>query len=210
MSGVSAIILAAGRGSRFGDAPKLLADLDGKPLVRRVAEAALASRTAPVLAVLGHRATEVGAALAGLPVAIVPNPAYAEGLSTSLRAGFAALPAGAEGAVILLGDMPRIGPALIDGLLAAWAGSREISAVVPTHAGRRGNPVLLARTLAPAVAALTGDAGAGPLLRARTDVLQWPADDPAVLEDVDTPAALAGLRDQRPSRFPSARQRSEQ
>jgi molybdenum cofactor cytidylyltransferase len=193
MSSVAAIILAAGLGSRFGAAPKLLAELDGKPLVRHVAEAAVAAGVSPVLAVVGHHREEVGAMLAGLDVTLVPNPAYADGLSSSLRAGFAALPSGVEAAVILLGDMPRVTPALIDGLAEVWRRHGEASAIVPTFAGRRGNPVLLARALAPAVASLRGDVGAGPLLRARTDVLEWPVDDPAVLQDVDTSVALAAL-----------------
>lgn len=194
MSGVAAIILAAGLGSRFGDAPKLLADLDGKPLVRHVAEAALASLASPILVVVGHRREDVRAALAGFDVAFVHNPAYADGLSTSLKAGFVALPPGSEGAVILLGDMPRVTPALIDGLIEAWRRRRPAGAAVPTHSGRRGNPVLLARSLAPEIASLAGDGGAGPLLRARRDVLEWPVDDPAILQDVDTAAALAALR----------------
>ena len=194
MRGVAAIILAAGLGSRFGEAPKLLAELDGKPLARHVAEAALASLASPILVVVGHRREDVRAALAGLDVAIVHNPAYADGLSTSLKAGFAALPLGYDGAVILLGDMPLVTPALIDGLVQAWRRQGEAVAAVPTHAGRRGNPVLLARSLAPAIASLAGDGGAGPLLRARGDVLEWPVDDPAIIQDVDTAAALAALR----------------
>jgi CTP:molybdopterin cytidylyltransferase MocA len=71
-------VLAAGRGSRFGEAPKLLAHLHGKPLVRHVAEAALASAADPVFVVTGHRSGEVEAALIDLPVVLVPNRAYAE------------------------------------------------------------------------------------------------------------------------------------
>jgi molybdenum cofactor cytidylyltransferase len=85
---VAALVLAAGRGSRFGQEPKLLAELEGKPLVRHVAEAALASRAEPTLVVTGHRADAIGAALRDLPVALRHNPDYADGLSTSLRQGF--------------------------------------------------------------------------------------------------------------------------
>ena len=67
------------------------------------------------------------------------------------------------------------------------------SAAVPVHDGRRGNPVLLSVALAGEIAELTGDTGAGPLLRGRSDVLEWPAGDPAVAADVDTPDALARL-----------------
>ena len=192
MSAVAALVLAAGQGSRFGPRLKLLAHLDGKPLVRHVVEAALASSANPVLVVVGHRADEVEAALADLPVTFVRNPHHAEGLSTSLRAGLDRCPATTDAAVVLLGDMPLVGSALIDRLIGAW--DRKASAVVPAFKGRRGNPVLLSLALAPALRALEGDAGAGAILRTRSDVLELPVDDRSVLMDVDTAEALAGLR----------------
>ena len=190
MSGVAALILAAGRGTRFGESPKMLAMLDGRPLLRHAAEAALASATRPVLVVTGHRAEEVARALDGLDLAVVRNPDYADGLSTSLKAGFAALPPGAEAAVVLLGDMPRVLPSLIDALAAAWREAGRPAALVPTHAGRRGNPVLLSRALGPEIMRLEGDTGAGPLLKGRPDVREWPVEDAAVAQDIDTPEAL--------------------
>lgn len=192
MSAVAAIILAAGRGTRFGEAPKLLAELDGKPLVRHVAEAALASSARPVIVVTGHRAGQVEAALIDLPVILCPNRAHAEGLSTSLKAGFAALAPGVEAAVVLLGDMPRVGSALIDRLIRRWSDSRP-AAVVPVVGGQRGNPVILSMALRDDIEALTGDAGAGPLLRRRADVVEEAIEDPAAVYDVDTPEALAAL-----------------
>lgn len=188
---VAAIVLAAGRGTRFGGEPKLLATLDGRPLVRHAAEAAAASGLRPVLVVTGHRGGEVAAALRGLPVAIVANPSYAEGLSTSLRAGFAALPSRAEAAAVLLGDMPRIGAALLDELAGAWRAAGRPVALVPTFEGRRGNPVVLSRGLASRIAALTGDGGAGSLLRAEPGTVEWPVAADSVTIDIDTPAALA-------------------
>lgn len=199
---VAAIVLAAGRGTRFGASPKMLADLQGKPLVRHVAEAALAAGLRPVLVVTGHASGEVRAALAGLDIALVPNPAYAEGLSTSLKAGFAALAPQAESALVLLGDMPLVGPDLIRALAAAWTEAGGPPALVPTYAGRRGNPVVLSRALGPEIAGLTGDAGAGPLLREREGVVEHPVDDPAVTADVDTPQALARLRGPQASTTP--------
>ena len=194
MSSVAALVLAAGRGTRFGEEPKLLALLDAKPLVRWVAEAALGSSAHPVIVVTGHRAADVTGALAGLGVEIAPNPSYLDGLSTSLKAGFRALPFGAEAAVVLLGDMPLVSPATIDRLVAAWRDGGRPSALVPVTAGRRSNPVLLSRTLMPQVMELEGDTGAAPLLRGRADVLEYPVEDPALLQDVDTAESLAALR----------------
>jgi molybdenum cofactor cytidylyltransferase len=190
---VAAMILAAGQGTRFGPEPKLLAELAGKPLVRHVADAALASKASLVIAVLGHRREEVGAAL---PVAVsrVENPDYADGLATSLKAGFAALAGQAEAAVVLLGDMPEVTRQLIDQLVDTWFAAGRPAAVVPTYDGRRGNPVLLSAALAPEIAKLSGDTGAGALLRARSDVHELPVTVASILADVDTPEALAALR----------------
>lgn len=191
---VAAVILAAGRGSRFAGAPKMLAELDGRPLVRHAADAAAAAGLAPVVAVLGHEGDAVAAALAGLDIVLVRNPAYADGLSTSLRAGFAALPVASEAAVVLLGDMPRVAAPLVSRLAGAWTEAGRPAALVPTFAGRRGNPVVLSAALAPEIARLAGDAGAGPLLRGRADVVEIALDDPAVALDVDTADALERLR----------------
>ena len=191
MSDVAALILAAGRGTRFGESPKMLAMLDGKPLLRHVAEAALASSLHPVLVVTGHRANEVTPALDGLDLTTVHNPDYAGGLSTSLKAGFAALLTDTEAVLVLLGDMPRVTPALVDALAEAWREAGRPAALVPTYSGRRGNPVLLSRALGAEIMRLEGDTGAGPLLKGRTDVCEWPVEDAAVAQDIDTPEALA-------------------
>ncbi|QRE73922.1 nucleotidyltransferase family protein [Methylobacterium aquaticum] len=202
---VGTVLLAAGRGTRFGASPKLLSPLDGKPLVRHAAEAAVAADLGPVVAVLGHAGEAVRDALTGLKLTLVENPDYADGLSTSLRAGLDALPGEIAAALILLGDMPRIGPGLLVRLAEGFRTAPVApSAVVPVRDGQRGNPVLLnRRLLAPGLAALDGDRGAGPLLARRDDVLELPVDEAGVLIDVDTPAALAGL--DRPIRSAAAR-----
>ncbi len=146
-----------------------LVPLDEKLLVRHVAEAVLASAARPVIAVLGHRRDDVTAATNSLNVIAVENLAYRDGLSTSLKAGFAALPNDSEAAIILLGDllgdMPRVSANFIDRLIEAWRAAERPCAVVPTFAGRRGNPVVLSWALAPKIASLAGDTGANPLLR---------------------------------------------
>lgn len=192
MSKLGTILLAAGRGTRFGAAPKLLATLDERPLVRRAAEAALAARPRPVIAVLGAHEAEVQAALKDLDLRFVRNAAFTEGLATSLRAGIAALPSGCRAAIVMLGDMPLVSASQLDRLADAFAqAGEEPAAVVPVYRGQRGNPVLLnLERLGAAIAGLEGDRGAGPLLAGRTDILAIEG-DPSTAIDIDTPEALA-------------------
>jgi len=196
-SSVSALILAAGFGSRFGGgegASKLTAELKGRPLVRHVAEAALASSAREVTVVTGHAAEAVSEVLGGLNCRFLHNEAYAEGLASSLKVGVAALPADVAGALILLGDMPMIRAELIDRLIEAFEAQSEVDAVVPVRAGQWGNPVLLGRSLFSDIAKLDGDKGAKGLLRAPGyRVIECPIEDPGIEIDIDTPAMLEAL-----------------
>ena len=201
MGEVAAVVLAAGRSSRYlagggAEASKLVAEYRGEPMVRRVARAALASRARPVIVVTGHARMDVEAALAGLPLAFAFNPDFASGLASSLRTGVAALPEAALGAVLLLGDMPDVEAEMIDRIVATFAAHPDASAAVPVHAGRRGNPVLLGRALFYAVARLEGDEGARRLLReaAFGRVAEVPFDDAGVALDIDTSDDLAAAR----------------
>ena len=191
---IATIILAAGQSRRMGRRNKLLAAVDGKPMVRWVAEAAIASGSGTVLAVLGHEAERVRQALDGLPVTFVENPDYAHGISTSVRRGVAALPEDTDGAVICLGDMPRITAAQIDRLIAAYNPVEGRALCVPTWQGKRGNPVLIGRRFFSEVHELSGDVGARPLLSQYPELIsEVEMGDDAVLIDVDTPQALNAI-----------------
>lgn len=192
---IACIVLAAGRSTRMGPANKLTADIGGTPMVRRVAEAAVASAARPVLVVTGHQAADVRAALAALEVVFVHNPDYALGLSSSLKAGVRAVPESCNGALVLLGDMPRIAAAHLDRLMAAFAEAAGSAIVVPTHAGRRGNPVLWPRVLFAEMLQLEGDAGARRLFAVHADrIREVDLGTDAIFADVDTPEALAQVR----------------
>jgi molybdenum cofactor cytidylyltransferase len=192
---VAAIVLAAGRSTRMGGPNKLLAEIGGRPLVRIVAEQALASRAAPVTVVTGHERAKVEAALAGLRVRLVHNPDYASGLSTSLKAGLAALPPSADGAIVCLGDMPQVTAALIDRLIDAFDPEHGALVVVPTIEGKRGNPVVWSRRFFSDLMALEGDVGARHLIATYADVVaEVPVEDAAALTDVDTPDALLAVK----------------
>jgi molybdenum cofactor cytidylyltransferase len=191
---VAALVLAAGQSRRMGPVNKLTADVDGRPMVVRAVDAALASGARPVIVVTGHEAEKVRAALTGKPVTFVHNPDYAEGLSTSLVRGIDAVPAEADGAVVCLGDMPRISGSLIDRLIAAFNPLEGRSVVVPTFRGKRGNPVVWARRHFAGMRRLAGDVGARHLIGENEDqVAEVEGPDDAVLHDVDTPEALARL-----------------
>ncbi len=161
---VAAVVLAAGRSTRMAGTNKLTAKIEGKALVRIAVEQALASRATPVIVVTGHEREAVEAALDGLPVRLVHNPDFAQGLGTSLRTGIAAVPADADAAVVCLGDMPQVDATLIDRLLAAFDPDRGALAVVPTIDGQRGNPVLWARRFFPDLMGIEGDIGARQLI----------------------------------------------
>jgi molybdenum cofactor cytidylyltransferase len=187
---VAALVLAAGQSRRMGGSNKLLARIDNVPLVRRTVEAALASRAGPVLVVTGHQAEAVREALAGLDLRFVHNPDYAAGLSTSLRAGIRALPDEAQGALVCLGDMPAVTSAVLDRILAAFEPG-EARIVVPTNAGKRGNPVLWSRHFFDALAGIEGDVGARHLIGAHAEAVVEVEIGPAVALDLDTPEAMA-------------------
>jgi molybdenum cofactor cytidylyltransferase len=190
---VAAVILAAGRSTRMGT-NKLTADVGGEPLIRRTAEAVLASRARPVVLVTGHEAEKLADAIVGLDLIAVRNQRYVEGLSTSVIAGIAALPEETRAALICLADMALVGPAVLDALIARFEAEPDAGAIVPACEGRWGNPVLLSRKLFGLVATLRADAGARKLLQGRDDVRVLNVEDPAILMDADTPEALQEMR----------------
>ena len=145
---------------------KLVAKLDGKPIVRRVVEAALAAKARPVVVVTGYARSLVEAAVADLDVELAFNPKFASGLASSLSVGLSAMPGDVVGALVLLGDMPWIEPRLVDALIDAFLARKDALAAVPSHERRHGNPVLLGRGLFEAAMRLQGDQGARRLIGA--------------------------------------------
>jgi molybdenum cofactor cytidylyltransferase len=200
---IAALLLAAGKSIRMG-ANKMLAEIDGRPMVARTAQRLLSSHARPIVAVLGNEADAVDAALGKLPVGRVRNPDYADGLSTSLKSGLAALPADIDGVIVCLGDMPLVTGRDVDRLIAAFNPVEGRAIAVPTRRGQRGNPVLWSRQFFAEMAALSGDQGARRLIEEHADlVAEVEMETDSVLTDVDTPEALAQLREQVRSREPA-------
>ncbi len=190
---VGAIVLAAGRSTRMGSEHKLLADLAGKPVIAHVVDAIAAAGLPPPVVVLGHRADAVRAALGDRPASFVTAADHAEGMSRSLRAGLAAAPNEWGAAIVALGDMPAVDCATYAALVAAMLD--HVPAAVPMWQGKRGNPVGWSRAQWRALAAVTGDGGGRALLAGLGErLVEVAVDDPGILVDVDTPEALAALR----------------
>jgi molybdenum cofactor cytidylyltransferase len=191
---VVAIVLAAGKSSRMG-ANKLLADIGGKAMIRRTVEAIAASAVDFVVVVTGREPDGIATALSGLKVEFVHNHDYAQGLSTSLRVGLAAA-GDADAALICLGDMPRVGADAINRLIAAFNPTEHRAICVPVFDGKMGNPVLWSKQYFDEMRKLSGDRGARELLGLYSeDVVEVSMPDDAVLDDIDTPEALARIQD---------------
>jgi len=203
---IGALLLAAGQSRRMGGPNKLLAAIDGTPMVAHVARRLLASRARPIVAVLGNQADTVDIALGKLPVKRVRNPEFAAGLSTSLKRGIAALPSDLDGVIVCLGDMPLISGRHLERLIAAFNPLEGRAIIVPTRRGKRGNPVLWSRQFFPEMTGLAGDVGAKHLIGEHAEfVAEVEMDDAAVLVDIDTPEALDAFREKRNSAREQAR-----
>jgi molybdenum cofactor cytidylyltransferase len=189
-----AVILAAGASTRMGT-PKQLLPVKGQPLIVRTVEAALASPAWPVIVVLGAQAEKIRPVLARLPVLIAENPAWAEGMAASIRAGITTLrqfSRALDGVLVALCDQPEFSAAIIAQLLDAQrAGGQGI--VAARYQGRNGAPALFLREHFDALAALTGEEGARALLNG-TPERATSVDLPALGIDLDTPADYAALQ----------------
>ena len=168
--------------------PKTLLEWRGAPLIRRVAESAIASRVVKTVVVVGCEAGRVREALEGLPVEIVEHPEWREGLGTSVAAGTQFLsraPDAFDAVVVLLADQPLVETAVIDRLIAAHRGP-DGPPVAAIHRGGLGVPALFPSRLFGALRSLRGDAGARDVLRENASSAVG-LEIPEAAVDVDTP-----------------------
>ena len=194
---IAGVVLAAGISSRLG-ANKLLLRLDAEPLVRRAARQAAEAGLAPVIVVLGHEAERVAAALGGLAVETIVNPAYRAGMHGSLQAGIGRVPGDCAAAVVLLGDMPLVTVAMIEALAERFRRGTE-PLILSLYGEVQAPPTLYARSLFPALAEAGTGGGREVVLAHRGGAaeIRWPE---ALLADVDRPqdAARLGVRPAEP------------
>jgi len=196
MAIISAVVLAAGLSTRMGGPHKLLLDIGGEPMLRRVVRSVLALGPAEVVVVTGNRAEAIVATLDGLTVRCVHNPAFAEGQPGSVRTGVRALTLPCDAVMIVLGDQPLLTPVVLGRLAEAWRAVPEgRSILIPTSGGQRGNPVLFAAQHIPTIRSGAMTLGDRRLIEAYRDqvALIEMADD-AFIRDCDTLADYAALQ----------------
>jgi nicotine blue oxidoreductase len=195
-SGVSAIVLAAGGGSRFGGG-KLLARLGGQPIIEAVLDNLLDAPVDEVIVVVGADAKGLREVCERYGVRTVDNEEWELGQSTSVLAGLRACGAETQAAVVLLGDQPLVGAGAVDRLVAAFAEGAKVA--VATYGGKRRNPVLFAREVWPLLEAeLAGDEGARSVLKQHPElVVEVPCEGVGDPTDVDTREDLRRLEEMR-------------
>jgi molybdenum cofactor cytidylyltransferase len=191
------IILAAGISNRFGK-PKQLIQFQGQTILETIVDAALGSRLAHIILVLGHAFEDM------LPVIshrndtsqlnILENPDYMKGMSQSLHIGLKQVQHTYPSVMFLLADQPLIRSEMIDLLLERyWASGKDIC--VPSCQGQRGNPTIFSRRFYDQIFAIRGDTGAREIIdNYPAQVLNVETDDPAFFSDIDTPGDLEKIK----------------
>jgi molybdenum cofactor cytidylyltransferase len=182
-----AIILAAGESKRMGR-PKMLLPWRDKTILETVVHTALGSCVENVLVVLGAEREKISRLLGSYPVDLTDNPGFRDGMLSSVRVGFGALPEEAGAAVVLLGDQPFVSAGVIDRLCAAHAASPG-SILLPVHGGRRGHPILIPTRFKGEISGLSDAIGLRELIRRHEDeVVEIEVEQDEILLDIDNPA----------------------
>jgi molybdenum cofactor cytidylyltransferase len=191
---VSAVVLAAGSSTRFvGETPKQLTAIDGISMVRRVAQAALASKASEVIVVTGFQQARVASEVKGLAVHTVYNRRFQQGLSTSVKTGLWAVSDRSSAVLFIPCDQPHLDTTSLDLLVETYRRGRG-SILVPAYRGRRGAPVLFDRKFFAELAAIAGDEGGRQILeRHPAEVIEVELQDEAPLHDFDTVEELEAL-----------------
>jgi molybdenum cofactor cytidylyltransferase len=187
---ISAILLAAGESRRMGR-PKQLLEWHGKSLLQHVLESLMKSAADEIILVLGHEADRIRSGLPALPVKVVINQDYKQGMASSLRRGLLAMDPGSEAFLVLLADQPDIDPEIINRIIREFRQADPPRGIVrPVYRGLPGHPVLIGVQYLQEALQLRGDAGARPILVNHPgDILEIDVDRDAVLKDIDTPEA---------------------
>ena len=195
MSRICGILLAAGESRRMGAVNKLALPIGGLPLLRRSALTLLASRLQKLVVVLGHDADVARRLIADLELKIVYNERYPEGQMSSVHCGLDALTSSCDGIMVCLADQPLLTPEDINALIAAFGSRERGSILVPTHHGRRGNPIVLANEHREAILSGGGNLGCKRLIERNPELITTvEMDTEHVVFDLDTPEDYVELQ----------------
>ena len=185
------VILGAGKSSRMGSDNKLLAEINGKPMILRVVEAANGSKINKTFLVTGHQRELIQTATQAEDIQFVHNPNFSEGLSSSIKSVSHLLNSDVDGVIVCLGDMPGITSAHINTLINTFEDNSNRHIFIPIFNGKRGNPVLWSNKYFSLLSSLKGDTGARPIFESHSDdILEVEINDDAIHTDLDTPTAL--------------------
>lgn len=180
------IILAAGESKRMGE-PKALLKIGDQHFINRIASVLEASRLDLIYAVLGDRKEKIEPLLSR-NVNPIHNPSFQEGQISSLKAAVEKIQyENCDAAIVTLVDHPLISAAVVERLIESFYQSKK-RIIVPTHAGKRGHPVLYSREVFPQILAAPLDRGAKTVRLANLEhTLEVAVNEPGVLIDIDTP-----------------------
>lgn len=191
---VPGVLLAAGTSSRFGSQNKLLASLDGTPIVRLAAQHLIESQTSTDHVIVGYEAPRVKTALSDLSITIHENSAYSDGQAASVRTAMNMIDTSpSDGVLFALGDMPRVKPSSINALIKTFS-TGDWTVLAAAMNGTRGNPVLFDAMHFSDLETVNGDTGARNILLSAPDAALVETGDPGVTCDIDTQADLAALQ----------------
>lgn len=192
----SAVVLAAGTSSRMRGVHKLLLPIGGEAAIRRTVRMVLEARPQEVVVVTGYEGRAVGEALSSLPARLITNSRFDEGQMTSVVAGVSSLAKATDAVMICLGDMVLLTSADYCELVDAFAALTDKSILVPSHQGRRGNPVVFASAYLPAILSERCNTGCRKLIEDNpNDVFAFEVTHDRVVTDMDTPEDFARILD---------------
>lgn len=183
---ISAIFLAAGESKRMGK-PKLLLPFNDSTILEQSVDNLLNSRVDEVIVVVGNKAREMTEKLAKRPVRIAVNPAYREGMSTSIVRGLSMIDRKTLAVMLVLADQPLIDKETINQLIETFL-SHDKGIAIPAYQGKRGHPIIFSAKYKEELRELKGDAGGRQIIRGHPDdVLEVAVNSPSINIDIDTP-----------------------
>ncbi len=186
---VSAIVLAAGLSSRMGETNKLLAQVNGKSLLKHVLINLTKSDVDQIVVVAGHESEKIAQQISGPSIKLINNADFEKGLSTSIKAGIETIQSSCDAVLIMQADMPFVESNLFNQIISAFHNNDDI--VIPRYKGQIGNPLLWSSKYFEQLKQLSGDKGAKQILNDYKGAISYvDVDNIGILVDIDEPNSL--------------------